>query len=230
MPGTRTSTPAIPWRDALKALEARAGAMFARVATSPWAMPAAAAIAIGAFLIALAGFDRLDRSFENVSTARAITIASRELRLALLDAETGQRGFALTGDEQYLKPYTLAAARLPQIRSELARLTATDLEGRALFQDVEANLDRLFPHWAITVDMVKKGDPLRAQAVIQGGRGKAVMDELREDVERLERLHESRFAKFQEGWRVSFLVVAGVVICVILLVLALFLLLLRYSA
>jgi signal transduction histidine kinase len=230
MPGTRTSSPAIPWRDALKALEARGSAMFARVATSPWAMPVAAAIAIGAFLIALAGFDRLDRSFENVSTARAITIESRELRLALLDAETGQRGFALTGDEQYLKPYTLAAARLPQIRAELARLTAGDIEGRALFQDVGANLDRLFAHWAITIEMVKKGDPLRAQAVIQGGRGKEVMDELREDVERLERLHESRFAKFQEGWRVSFLVVAGVVICVILLVLALFLLLLRYSA
>jgi CHASE3 domain sensor protein len=83
-----------------------------------------AGIAIGAFLIALAGFDRLDRSFENVATARAITIESRELRLALLDAETGQRGFALTGDVQYLKPYTLAAARLPRIRSELARLTA----------------------------------------------------------------------------------------------------------
>ena len=230
MPSTRTSTPAIPWRDALKALEARGSAMFARVATSPWAMPAAAAIAIGAFLIALAGFDRLDRSFENVSTARAITIESRELRLALLDAETGQRGFALTGDEQYLAPYTLAAARLPRIRAELARLTAGDVEGRALFKEVEANLDRLFVHWALTIDMVKKGDPLRAQAVIQGGRGKAVMDELREDVERLERLHESRFAKFQEGWRVSFTVVAGLVICVILTILALFLLLLRYSA
>src|SRR4029078_10084861 len=36
--------------------------------------------------------------------------------------------------------------------------------------------------------------------------------------------------KFQEGWRVSFTVVAGLVICVILTILALFLLLLRYSA
>ena len=230
MPGTRTSTPVVPWRETLKNLETRGAAMFGRVATSPWAMPAAAAIAIGAFFIALAAFDRLDSSFENVSTARAITIESRELRLALLDAETGQRGFALTGDVQYLQPFTLAAARLPRIRRELARLTAGDVEGRALFKEVESNLDRLFAHWTITIEMVKKGDPLRAQAVIQGGRGKEVMDELREDVERLERLHESRFAKFQDGWRLSFTVVAGVVICVILLVLGLFLLLLRYSA
>ena len=230
MPGTHTSTPALAWREALRALETRATAVFGRVATSPWAMPAAAALAVGAFFIALAGFDRLDRSFENVSTARAITIESRELRLALVDAETGQRGFTLTGDEQYLQPYTLAVARLPRIRSELARLTSTDSEGRALFKSVEANLDRVFAHWAITIEMVKKGDPLRAQAVIQGGRGKLVMDELREDVERLERLHESRFAQFQEGWRISLTLVAAVVICVILLVLALFLLLLRYSA
>jgi signal transduction histidine kinase len=193
-------------------------------------MPAAAALAIGAVFIALAGFERLDRSFENVAAARAITIESRELRLALVDAESGQRGFALTGEEQYLQPYTLAVARLPRIRSELTRLTAGDSEGRALYKAIDANLDRLFTHWALTIDMVKKGDPLRAQAVIQGGRGKAVMDELREDVERLERLHESRFAQFQEAWRVSFTIVAAVVICVILLVLALFLLLLRYSA
>ena len=230
MPSTHTSTPALAWRETLRALEARATAVFGRVATSPWAMPAAAALAVGAFFIALAGFDRLDRSFENVSTARAITIESRELRLALVDAETGQRGFTLTGDEQYLQPYTLAVARLPRIRSELARLTSTDSEGRALFKSVEANLDRVFAHWAIMIEMVKKGDPLRAQAVTQGGRGKLVMDELREDVERLERLHESRFAQFQEGWRISLTLVAAVVICVILLVLALFLLLLRYSA
>lgn len=230
MPGTQTSTPAIPWRDTLKSLEARGAAIFGRVATSPWAMPAAAALAVGAFLIALAGFDRLDHSFENVAAARAITIESRELRLALVDAESGQRGFALTGEEQYLQPYTLAVARLPRIRSELARLTANDAEGRALYKAVDANLDRLFAHWAFTIDMVKKGDPLRAQAVIQGGRGKAAMDELREDVDRLERLHESRFAQFQEGWRISFTIVAAVVILVILLVLALFLLLLRYSA
>src|SRR4029079_15693386 len=94
MPVTRTSTPAVPWRETLKSLEVRAAALFGRVATSTWEMPAAAAIAIGAFFIALAGFDRLDRSFDNVSTARAITIESRELRLALLDAEHRQRGLA----------------------------------------------------------------------------------------------------------------------------------------
>lgn len=230
MPGTGTSSPAIAWRETLRTLEARGEALFGRIAASHWTMPAAAAIAIGAFCIALAGFERLDRSFENVTAARAITSESRELRLALLDAETGQRGYALTGDLQYLLPYTLAAARLPGIRKNLTRLTATDPEGRTLYREVNANLDRLFAHWAITIDLVNKGDPLRAQAVIQGGRGKAVMDELREDVERLERLHESRFAKFQDSWRLSLTVVAAVVICVILLILALFLLLLRYSA
>ena len=230
MPGTPTSAAAIAWRETLKSLESRGEALFARISTSAWTMPAAAAIAIGAFCIALAGFDRLDRSFENVATARAITTQSRELRLALVDAETGQLGFVLTGDLQYLQPYTLTLARLPAMRKDLATLTAIDEEGRALYKELDANLDRLFAHWAITIDMVKKDDALRAQALIQSGRGKAVMDGLRADVERLERLHESRFAKFQDSWRVSLTIVAGVVICVILLILVLFLLLLRYSA
>lgn len=230
MSGIRTSAPAIAWREALKTLEARGEGLFGRIAFSPWTMPVAAGIAILAFCIALAGFDRLDRSFEDVSTARAITTQSRELRLALVDGQTGQLGYALTGDVQYLQPYTLALAKLPGMRKDLARLTATDDEGRTLFGNVDTNLERLFEHWALTIDLVKKGDALQAQAVIQGGRGKAVMDELRDDVERLERLHESRFAKFQDSWRVSLTVVAAVVICVILLILVLFLLLLRYSA
>ena len=38
---------------------------------------------------------------------------------AIKDAETGQRGYIITGDEEYLKPYTAA---LPIINQRLERL------------------------------------------------------------------------------------------------------------
>ena len=229
MPSSRTPTHAAAWRSAVRTLESRGDALFGRVAISSWAMPVASLIAIATFWTALAGFNWLNRSFENVSNARAITNESRALRLALVDAETGQRGFALTGDVMYLEPYTLAVSRMPGIRRNLARLAAADEESRTLLLDIESNLDRAVAHWNVTIELVRKGDPLRAQAVIQGGRGKAVMDELREDMERLERLYESRFLKIQDVWRLSLTAVGIAVTCVIMLILALFLLLLRYS-
>src|SRR5581483_6068319 len=45
--------------------------------------------------------------------------------LALLtDAETGQRGFLYTGEEQYLAPYNSALEQIPSRMDDLSRLTA----------------------------------------------------------------------------------------------------------
>ena len=43
----------------------------------------------------------------------------RPRRHALVDAESGQRGYLLTGDASYLKPYAAAAARLPALLKAL---------------------------------------------------------------------------------------------------------------
>ncbi|MCK8785658.1 CHASE3 domain-containing protein [Roseomonas sp. NAR14] len=46
------------------------------------------------------------------------------LNLALRGAETGQRGYLLTGDEEYLAPYTAALDQVGFLQGELQRLTA----------------------------------------------------------------------------------------------------------
>lgn len=202
---------------------------FGRAGGTVWSMPIAIAVAAGALWIADAGLEVLKRSFGDFSFAQAIARETRELRLALVDAETGQLGYTLTGDARYLDPYTTAIARLPEIRRELARLARADREGRTLFKEVEANLDRLLGYWQITIDLVNKGDALRAQTVIQGGRGKAIMDELRGDMKWLERIHESRLARFQEVWGQSLLAVRIVLTLLIVVMVGLFLLVLRYA-
>ena len=46
----------------------------------------------------------------------------RELALALNEAETGTRGFVLTGNEQYLQPYDRAIKDIPGIVGDLRSL------------------------------------------------------------------------------------------------------------
>src|SRR3954466_12900591 len=55
----------------------------------------------------------------------------------LRDAETGQRGFLLTGDEQYLKPYHSALAHL---EDDTKHLTKWEASGALVSHD---RLDRL---------------------------------------------------------------------------------------
>lgn len=219
------SPPSRRWRR----LGALVEALFGRVAATLWAMPLAVVLALAALWIAEIGFASLDRSFEDFVRARDVVRATRDLRLALVDAETGQFGYALTGEPRYLDPYTAAGARLPEIRKRLGQLSTAGRDERLLYREIEANLDRILLHWQDTVDWVRKNDALRAQALIQGGRGKSVMDTLREDIARLEHLHETRAARFREVWSQSLAAVRVVLIALLALIVGLFVVVMRFA-
>ena len=55
----------------------------------------------------------------------------------LQDAETGQRGFIITGDESYLEPYQTGVTRVPQEVADIRTLTPNPAQ--------HENLDRLDP-------------------------------------------------------------------------------------
>ncbi|MGC4006542.1 MAG: CHASE3 domain-containing protein [Pirellulales bacterium] len=95
-----------------------------------------AAITVAACLIAFLIVNALV-NFSNVRTltelrkqdARAYGIlkASAELLSTAQDAETGQRGFLITGDKNYLKPYESAVARKAEQLSAFARCVGSIL-------------------------------------------------------------------------------------------------------
>src|SRR5688572_8402367 len=65
--------------------------------------------------------ERTQVYFNEVVEARDARTAAVDLRALLQDAETSQRGYIITLDEQYLAPYQAA---LPQIDETIARLDA----------------------------------------------------------------------------------------------------------
>jgi PAS domain S-box-containing protein len=96
------------------------------------------------------------------------------------DAETGQRGYLLTGDEKYLAPYSNA---LSDVRSRISVLQKAATEGFIAPQEVE-KLDRLvsakFSELAQTIDLKRKHRDQDALAIVRGGQGKQIMDEIRD--------------------------------------------------
>ncbi|MDB5809568.1 MAG: DNA-binding response regulator, OmpR family, containings and winged-helix, partial [Betaproteobacteria bacterium] len=60
-----------------------------------------------------------------------------ELRAGLSDAETGQRGFLISGDERYLEPYANARPVVTSRLNELLRLNSDDTERAARLASLE---------------------------------------------------------------------------------------------
>src|SRR5215831_20485530 len=79
------------------------------------------------------------RSSEQVEISRQIVDGANALLSSLRDAETGQRGFLLTGRDQYLEPYRQAITEVPNTVEKLTNITA------ARRPDQAERLNRLRP-------------------------------------------------------------------------------------
>lgn len=94
-----------------------------------------AVLLVDALLVA-ASVRTILRSYERVDNARQV-VAELEHTLAILkDAETGQRGFLLTGRDSYLEPLHMAEARFNEGLGRLERLTKENARQRDLIADL----------------------------------------------------------------------------------------------
>src|SRR5262245_35656204 len=75
-------------------------------------------------VVAYAGFDTLVRNNGWVTHTHQVLEHVTRVISQVTEAETGQRGYVITGDPSYLEPYRKAIGLLPMNIKELAELTA----------------------------------------------------------------------------------------------------------
>lgn len=96
-----------------------------------------------------------------------------------VDAETGERGFLISGMETYLEPYTIARRDLPGELDRLQALTADNAIQRERVADMRATLSRRLAVLQRAVDMRRKGGPDLSAPLLIAGPGKVEMDHVR---------------------------------------------------
>ena len=123
----------------------------------------------------------------------ALVVATERLLSSLKDVETGQRGFIITGRDDYLVPYDTGRAA---VASDLA-IVASMLGGDAgvLSDLVRSRLAEA----AGGVDAFRRDGPAAGAAHIQTGRGKAAMDRVRLEVARVQGEADRRAAAARTG-------------------------------
>ena len=111
------------------------------------------------------------------------------------DAETGQRGYLLTGNESYLRPYHAATAEIGPRLDALERLTIDNPTQQDRLAALKPHIVAKLGELKQTVDLRQSGAAAAALAVVQSGRGKEDMDAIRAEVSAMEHEEVDRRAK-----------------------------------
>ena len=96
------------------------------------------------------------------------------------DAETGQRGYLLTGSESYLEPYNHAIETLPAQMEALGNTTETQFEVRSDFERLRVAVNAKLEELKATVALKRAGDDDAALARVKTNVGKVEMDTIRD--------------------------------------------------
>jgi PAS domain S-box-containing protein len=137
----------------------------------------------------------LDSDRRMVSHTHEVIALQEALWSTLKDAETGQRGFLLTGEEKYLEPYNEALQRVRSQFTRLKELTSDNPDQQArlvrLDQGIKSRLELLKQ----VIEVAKSGDQPAAVEIVRGGAGKVMMDALRREIGELKHAEHELLAK-----------------------------------
>ena len=127
-----------------------------------------------------------------------------EIELTVLDAETGQRGFLLTGEEAYLEPYTRAAHSIDRALDDLAQLIGTSPDQEERMQLVRDLVAQKMAELNQTIELRRTAGPAAALGVVDTHVGKGIMDRLLRILGEIEREEQAVLGRQLDERRSTF--------------------------
>ena len=131
-----------------------------------------------AFVLILTGSQRQNDARETVERVDGAVAEANALQTKMVDLQTGVRGYVITGNHRFLRPYTEALVTIPQVER---RLSAKAGDGsRPLLERIYREIDSYADDYlANQVGLVNRGEPQAAVEVIKKARGKRRVDAIR---------------------------------------------------
>ena len=102
-----------------------------------------------------------------------------ELTKGMLDAESGQRGYMLTGQEEYLVPYNAALNNIKIAFSQLDAAYSQERQSAELLEKLHALTDTKLSELAVTIQLQKDGKPHAGHELTLSGIGQEYMSAIR---------------------------------------------------
>jgi len=143
------------------------------------------------------GYDQSTRALQRIEQFTQTRNVVNRLMQQVLDAETGSRGYLLTGDPRYLEPYNAAVAGISQTLDQLRRAYPPAGADAATLGVLTLNVQRKLAEMDLSVRMRKQGNEDAWKSVLLTDVGKEQMDAIRDQAARLIRSATARMVDAQ---------------------------------
>jgi PAS domain S-box-containing protein len=113
----------------------------------------------------------------------------QELRITesmVKDAETGQRGYLLTGRQNYLLPYDRAIGQMDAHLQNLANLIGDNPKEQSEVEKLRLLIDKKLAELTRTISLFRSGNHPAAEALVMSDQGFKLMEDIRSLVEQME--------------------------------------------
>ena len=116
---------------------------------------------------------------------------------SLLDAETGARGYVITGNTNFLEPFLQATNSIPSQFDHLAGLVGGDPEFFKMVTDLRGQTD-VSINWQEQIIAAREHGFNKAADLVASGQGKQVMDGIRAQMDRFSQQRTEKVSKIRE--------------------------------
>ncbi len=168
-------------------------------------LPAVIAAIVVPLLLLFVGWE-LTNEFRNNREVRSQVDRSYETRSQiqrifslLQDAETGQRGYLITGDDRFLQPYQDARRDLGTQMAVLSELFARQPVQRAQFVQLQALAARKLALMEDGIATRRTQGAEAGLAFVAAGQGKAVMDQVRVVIAQMTAFEADELANYSQS-------------------------------
>ncbi len=159
--------------------------------------------------VTLRSLSRMWSDVAKVGDSYGVLESLDSLGLALREAEAGERGYLVTGDESYLKPYELAEAGFDGLLEQLTERTSSNQLQGDLLRSLKGNIEAKRNEMALTIKLRREEGATEAAEVVKTDVGKALMDQIREQTDSMRdnarARHALQMAETERTYRTAWL-------------------------
>lgn len=170
-----------------------------RLPRSRWALPLALAAVLLVLVINELAYHRASVALaaldQRVELRRDVQLLVRRVG----DAESGQRGFLLTGRDEYLEPYERSLGSVRMLAKAVAQGYGDDAEAAVHVAAIIGAAESKLSEMETVLELYREGRHDTWQALLSTNIGKEQMDAVRSAADRLFALESSRIVEGRDG-------------------------------
>ncbi|MFV8326455.1 response regulator [Flavobacterium sp. ZS1P14] len=144
---------------------------------------ACAVVLLGVAIFSFKNSAKFVASNALVNNSNQVLYELEQILMSSVDAETGVRGYVISGDDDFLKPFTTANTKAIEQLDKVKELTKDNPNQQKNIEELAKELKMRFDNLNECISLRKK-DFEKAKEFVASGEGKQIQDEIRKTIDK----------------------------------------------